>query len=224
MPGYPTRSSVSACRSPSKPAGKKGTLMMDKDRTIEEILDIELAMFLSVNSEQTSGCQDHPESFKLHRRVQFSVWSFDTLASYLEDLRRAEASGKNLMRQKYARMQGLIPQAHANPLIDAIVRIKTGWQEEMFRKYPALMRGARPLTDAEEDAAMTSFETYARGELETYSDRTLELLHADMVAKLARRINVSEEVYEFLAQESGYASLQEAERKLGKRRGTPRPA
>jgi hypothetical protein len=198
--------------------------MMEKNRTIEKILDIELAMFLSVNSEQTSGCQDHPESFKLHRRAQFSVWSVDTLESYLEDLRRAEGSGKNLMRQKYARMQGLIPQAHATPLIDAIVRIKTGWQEEMFQKYPALMRGARPLTDAEEDAAMTSFETYARGELETYSDRTLELLHADMVAKLARRINVSEEVYEFLAQESGYASLQEAERRLGKRRGTSRPA
>jgi hypothetical protein len=198
--------------------------MMDKNRTIEEILDIELAMFLSVNSEQTSGCQDHPESFKLHRRVQFSVWSFDTLASYLEDLRRAEASGKNLMRQKYARMQGLIPQENTNPLIDAIVRIKIDWQEEMFRKYPALMRGARPLTDADEDAAMTSFETYARGELETYSDRTLERLHADMVAKLERGINVSEDVYEFLVKESGYASLQEAELKLGERRGKARPA
>ena len=71
---------------------------------------------------------------------------------------------------------------------------------------------------------MTSFETYARGELETYSDRTLERLHADMVAKRARGINVSEEVYEFLAKESGYASLQEAERKLGERRGGARPA
>ena len=36
-----------------------------------QLFDIELAMFLSVNSEQTSGCQDHPESFKLHRRAQF---------------------------------------------------------------------------------------------------------------------------------------------------------
>jgi hypothetical protein len=198
--------------------------MMEKDRTIAKILDIELAMFLSVNSEQTSGCQNHPESFKLHRRAQFSVWSFDTLESYLKDLRRAEDSGKNLMRQKYARMQGLIPQEHTNPRIDAIVHIKIGWQEEMFRKYPALMRGARPLTDAEEGARMTSFETYARGELETYSDRTLELLHADMVAKRARGINVSEEVYEFLAQESGYASLPEAERKLGEQRAGARPA
>jgi hypothetical protein len=35
---------------------------------------------------------------------------------------------------------------------------------------------------------MTSFETYAQGELETYSDRMLELLHADRVAKLERAI------------------------------------
>ena len=198
--------------------------MLEKDRTIEEILDIELAMFLSVNSEQTSGCQDHPESFKLHRRVQFSVWSVDTLASYLADLRLAQDSGKNLMRKKYALMQGLIPQENTNLLIEAIVRIKIGWQAEMFRKYPALMRGARPLTDAEEDARMTSFETYARGELETYSDRTLERLHADLVAKRARGINVSEEVYELLAKASGYASLQEAERRQGAQRGSARPA
>ena len=37
---------------------------------------------------------------------------------------------------------------------------------------------------------------------------------------------MSEEVYEFLVKESGYASLQEAERKLGEReekRGRPDP-
>jgi predicted CopG family antitoxin len=45
-----------------------------------------------------------------------------------------------------------------------------------------------------------------------------------MVAKLERGINVSEEVYEFLVKESGYASLQEAERSLGKRRGSAWPA
>ena len=55
-------------------------------------------------------------------------------------------------------------------------------------------------------------------------ERTLELLQAQGVAKRARRINVSEEVYEFLAQENGCASLQEAERGLGARRGSARPA
>jgi hypothetical protein len=41
--------------------------MTEKDRIIEAILEIELRMFLTVNPMQTSGCLEHPESFKLHR-------------------------------------------------------------------------------------------------------------------------------------------------------------
>jgi len=57
------------------------------------------------------------------------------------------------------------------------VRLKMAWQQAMFLSHPAVMSGARPLTDEGTQAQMTSFETYARGELETYSERTLELLH-----------------------------------------------
>ena len=53
----------------------------------------------------------------------------------------------------------------------------------MFRKYPAVMSGARPITDERTGRRMTSFETYARGELGTYSDRTLERLQADQCLK-----------------------------------------
>jgi len=98
------------------------------------------------------------------------------------------------------------------------LRLKIDWQKEMFRKYPAVMSGARPLTDEGEAAQMTSFETYARGELETYSNRTLELLHADLRLKLEQGVNMSEEVYEFLVRENGYPSLAEAERRLAERR------
>jgi hypothetical protein len=76
------------------------------------------------------------------------------------------------------------------------------------------MSGARPLTDESTHAQMTSFETYARGELETYSERTLELLHRDLLAMQARGESLSEEVYDHLVRASGYASLEEAERKL----------
>lgn len=192
--------------------------MSEKDRIVEAILKIELAMFLTVNPQQTSGCQEYPESFKLHRRAQFSPWSLETLGSYLEDLREAQAIGKNLMRLKYARMQGLIGGENTSPLIDEIVRLKIDWQKEMFRRYPAVMSGARPLSAEDESAQMTSFETYARGELETYSNRTLDLLHADLRLKLEQGVNMSEEVYEFLVRESGYPSLAEAERRLMERR------
>jgi len=61
---------------------------------------------------------------------------------------------------------------------------------------------------------MTSFETYARGELETYSERTLGLLQRDLLAMQARGESLSEMVYDYLVRASGYASLEAAERKL----------
>lgn len=188
--------------------------MIEKDRIIEAILEIELRMFLTVNPMQTSGCQEYPESFKLHRRAQFHPWSGEALGSYLDDLHAAEELGENLMRRKYARMQGLLGNAADNPVVEEIVRLKMDWQRAMFRNYPAVMSGARPLTDETTRAQMTSFETYARGELETYSERTLGLLHRDLLAMLAAGESLSEKVYDHLVRASGYASLEEAENKL----------
>ena len=53
-----------------------------------------------------------------------------------------------------------------------------------------------------------------RGELETYSERTLALLHRDLLAMLASGGSLSEKVYDFLVRASGYDSLAEAEKKL----------
>ena len=81
------------------------------------------------------------------------------------------------------------------------------WQRAMFRSYPAVMSGARPLTDENTRAQMTSFETYARGELETYPDRTLKLLHRDLLAMQACGESLSEKAYDHLVRASSYASL-----------------
>ena len=116
--------------------------MTEKDRIIDAILEIELQMFLTVNPMQTSGCQEDPESFKLHRRAQFAPWSEEALGSYLEDLHAAQAQGDNLMRRKYARMQGLLPPAESSPVLEEIVRLKMDWQRAMFRDYPTVMSGA----------------------------------------------------------------------------------
>ncbi len=188
--------------------------MTEQEKLIDAILEIELRMFLTVNPVQTSGCQEYPESFKLHRRAQFQPWSEEALGSYLEDLHAAEELGENLMRRKYARMQGLLPPAEESPVVEEIVQMKMDWQRAMFRDYPAVMSGARPLTDESTRAQMTSFETYARGELETYSERTLGLLHRDLLAMLATGESLSEKVYDHLVRASGYASLEEAENKL----------
>jgi hypothetical protein len=191
--------------------------MADKQVVIKEILEIELEMFLTVRTQQRSSCQDYPESFKLHRRVQFTAWSEETLISYLKDLKNAVEEGVNLMTVKYARMDDLVPGENNNPLIMEIVNIQYGWQEEMFRKYPYVMGGARPLSKSEDSARKTSFETYLSGELETYSGRTLELLYKDMSEKIKDGINMSEEVYGYLVQEMGYSSIDDAEMKAKKK-------
>lgn len=185
--------------------------MAEKERFIDTIIDMELEMFLAVPSNGQADCQHNPEGFKFHRRIQFCVWSTDTLASYREDLDRARQNGDNLVTIKYARMQGLLPRRNPNPLIDEIVRIKMDWQKAMFQQYPAVMHGARPLATTPSDAAMTSFKTYAQGELETYSNKTLSSLHADMQQMLKDGINASERIYTLLVEKNGFGSLLEAE-------------
>jgi hypothetical protein len=190
--------------------------MPEKEILIDRILEIELDMFLSVRARRRSGCQDHPDSFRLHRKAQFSSWSPSTLSSYLGDLQKAKREGRNLMTYKYARMENLIPGGKRNPatarILEEIVSIQFAWQKEIAEVYPALMRGARPLSRAEDSASSTSFETYLRGELESYSDETLTLLHEDTRRKLDGGVNMSREVYTFLVKEMGYSSLDEAER------------
>jgi hypothetical protein len=189
--------------------------MMKKENLISEIIEIEMKMFLSVPNLEKTPCQRYPTRFQLHRRAQFLPWSEDTLESYLGDLKKAVRHGENLMTQKYARMDNLIPQINKNPLINKIVEIQCKWQEEVITNYPNMMSGARPLSNCQDSTNVTSFETYLGGELETYSDKTIGLLYKDICDKIRKKINMAEEVYTILVKEQGYGSIRKAERAIG---------
>ena len=155
---------------------------MARDDLIEEILALEWDMFQNVRARYPVGCQQNPSAFRLHRGTQFSIWSDDALNSYRDDLLQAQAIGENLMTLKYARMENLIPPLNDNPVIERIVDLEVAAQREVAERYPYLTRRGRPL---EEDSdSETSFKTYLRGELETYSNRTLAILLRDL--RLAR--------------------------------------
>jgi hypothetical protein len=192
--------------------------MSDKHNLIESILDLELNMFLNVRSEVPVSCQENPEAFRLHRRAQFSMWSEETLRSYHNDLLEAEQQGRNLMTLKYARMENLIPPLSENPIIDAIVQIALEAQRGMLLRYPTILSRGRPLED--DGSGSTSFTTYLRGELETYSNKTLERLYEDIRRMVERGENWAIQTYTSLFRELGYASLDEAEERLCKKDGS----
>lgn len=180
------------------------------NNALEKIIELELEMFLAVPADGTYSCQEDPEGFRLHRRAQFSIWSEDTLQSYLDDLCRAKRKAINLMTIKYARMDNLLPAENLNPQIEEIITIQRRWQTEMIQRYPYLMAGARHLSEADGSAYHTSFETYLRGELETYSDRTLALLYRDVIKYTEAGINGSEKIYAYLVKQLGYDSIEAA--------------
>jgi hypothetical protein len=181
--------------------------MSTREKLISKIVELELEMFLAVPADGSYSCQQDQDGFRLHRRAQFSIWSEDTLQSYLDDLKRAKEDGINLMTIKYARMQDLITRENRNPLIAEILTIQYRWQEEMVQKYPYLMAGARHLPGPDDTAEDTAFETYLRGELETYADDTLMLLHRDVIELKKMGINGSQQIYEHLVKALGYDSI-----------------
>jgi hypothetical protein len=63
------------------------------------------------------------------------------------------------------------------------------------------------LPGPDDTAEDTAFETYLRGELETYSDDTLMLLHRDVIELKKMGINGSQQIYEHLVKALGYDSI-----------------
>ena len=185
--------------------------MADRERVIQDIVDLELEMFLAVPADGIYSCQQNPDAFRLHRSVQFTIWSDDTLNFYQNDLQAARSKGLNLMTVKYARMENRIPSADPNPLIEDIVAIQMRWQAEMIRKYPGIMAGGRPLSQAADDERLTSFETYHRGELETYSGKTLDSYFRDVTEAVGAGRNLIEERHTYIFRESGYDSIDDVE-------------
>jgi hypothetical protein len=184
---------------------------MENRELIDAILDIELQMFLTVPSLEPASCQQNPARFKVMRGAQFAAWSNATLESYLEDLKDAAAAGRNLMQLKYARMDSLIPPLTDSPLVEETLRVQVRWQRELEARYPFFLKRGRAVEDTETEGAHTSFARYLRGELETYSERTLALLRKDVSGYEARGLNMSGEIYTAMVTALGYTSLEDAE-------------
>ena len=175
----------------------------NREELLNEIIEIELRMFDQVRTSEPSLCKDRPGTFKVMRGMTHSVLSTKTLQSYLEDLQKAKAEGRNLLTEKYARMDNRIPPLKSNPIIDNIVEIEARWMEELSQKYPRTFKRG------------PGFKIYLSSELETYSDETLKLYFGDVSRAEKEGRNLTEERYTKLAKQIGYGSIDELEGKDG---------
>ncbi len=178
----------------------------DHDQLLQEVVSIELRMFLAVEPAGPSACQEQPEALRLMRRASHHVLSTETLESYLGDLREAADEDRNLMTLKYARIDNLVACLNSNPLIDKIVEAEAGWLKDLEERYPLTFVGRGDFAAG----------VYLRCELETYSDRTLELYFKDISRANDEGQNLTEERYTFLFQQIGHDSIDDVERERDK--------
>lgn len=195
--------------------------------TAAQIVEHEWAQFQRVNNDgDRADCQDDWPTFHQMRISQFLTWPIPLLDSYAADLDDADATGRNLLTEKYARMMASTePDRYAReigpqlPVLDgarlarqeAVITVQVAWALAFRGEYPRLGQAMRVLRTAQDTLTETSFETYLRGELGTYSLMTLGLYEDLVAATRAAGQNLTEQTLTWTVVLAGFADLAEAE-------------
>ena len=164
------------------------------------------------------------------RMSQYLTWNKTMLLQYYYDFSREYERGHNLIEEKYGRMmESTAPAEYAaikehfpviddqkKAVIEAIVGMQVGWMEEFEAAYPHLAGNARSIHTYEDNQWNTSYETYLRGEISTYSDKMLQLYGQYIVDLSNAGENLAKRIMEHSVFMYGYESLEEAEEGLKK--------
>ena len=198
----------------------------DNEELAMKIAKLEFEAFDKVSNEGGRAyCQDDWATFNIMRRSQYLTWDKTMLLQYLYDFEREMSLGHNLITEKYGRMMestaperykeicGNFPElsVEKKAIIEQIVGIQVAWMEEFAEKYPAMGERARRIRTYQDNAFETSYETYLRGELGTYSDKMLELYARFIVGLSSNNSNLAYMTMENTAKLYGYDSLEHAE-------------
>lgn len=194
---------------------------------VEEVIRREWDQFQRTENEGgRASCQGNWPMFHQMRASQFMTWPEDLLRSYLDDLDEANRVGRNLVTEKYARMMAstapdeyreriepFIPRLSDERVArqERVIAVQVAWARVFRGRYPKLGAAMRVLTTAEDTPEDTSFETYLRGELGTYSDRTMALYEAMVEDLQAAGRNLTEQTVANTVRLGGFADLEEAE-------------
>ena len=200
------------------------------DKTVEELALVtarrEFEAFDVVKNEGgRASCQDDWFTFSIMRKSQYLTWNRKMLLQYLYDFDRELERGHNLIEEKYGRMmestapgqyeemKARVPEItpEKKEIIEGIVAVQVAWMEAFAADYPYLASNARSIHTYEDNGWDTSYETYLRGEISTYSDKMLELYGRYIAAHAVAGQNLAREIMTHSVHMYGYESLEDAE-------------
>ena len=196
---------------------------------INEMVTLEWEAFDKVDNEGgRADCQNDWNTFSIMRTSQYYTWTNEMLKSYIHDFHVANEKGWNLITEKYGRMmESTAPSRYAEikgslpvipevkkEIIEEIVKIQVGWMEDFAQRYPKAAGNARSIHTYEDNLYNTSYETYLRGEISTYSDETLDLYGRFIAGLFKDEKNLAEMTMRNTALLYGYESLEDLEAKL----------
>lgn len=207
-------------------AAAQATALEQQETLVQQIVKLEFSEFDKVKNEGVrAGCQDDWETFSIMRKSQYLTWPLAMLQQYWLELQSSSQQGWNLLTEKYARMmESTAPKEYASlqkelppvseqkkALCEAIIAIQVSWMEDFAKQYPKLAGQARNIHTTEDTAWNTSYETYLRGELLTYSETLLQQYGAWIVQLHRNGKNLAEMTMANTATFYRYTSLEEAE-------------
>lgn len=202
---------------------------MSKEQKVDFIVELEWKEFDKVQNEGgRADCQDDWDTFSIMRKSQYLTWTEDMLDEYLWHFNECMKNGRNLITEKYGRMmESTVPWEYENikdkfpplpeerkKIMEAIIKIQVDWMVEFSREFPHMAGNARSIHTSEDRVFNTSYETYLRGELGTYSDELIGM-YGRFIAELAHQgKNLARLTMENTAKLYGYDSLESAEKSL----------
>lgn len=199
---------------------------MINEKLIEQIIQLEWEMMISITAlDDPDGCREDPATFQIMRISQHLIWHEDTLSSLLADLQLAKTQQVNIVAERYAHMMKVTNSTEYEQikndlrpvttevakLVEKIMEIFSAWTVDVDRRYPNIRSYGRPAT---ENGTWTSVDTYLRGELLTYSAKTLSLCLRDICQAQAQSINLSELMLLNMALFYGFQSLDDMEKRI----------
>ena len=161
---------------------------MEKMKLIQRLIEREWTLFDKVrNIGGRASCQDDRKTFFIMRGSQFLSWNVPLLESYENDLRAAQAEGRNLLAEKYGYMMMWTSPKEFKEVRDLLPQVTD-------EKKGRVLRIAAIHMD--------------------WQKATLALYEAYLMGCLEKDVNLNEEILRATVHAYGYDSLRDAEEKL----------